>query len=86
MGIFDLLFPDSSKKIYHEDFKKALYQISALSSKEKAYIEDAFKDDLKGGLSKYEIKQRCSELLHKSGDSLDSYEVEQIKNKLLKYF
>jgi len=86
MGLFDLVFPDSSKKIYSKDFNKALQQISALSPKERAYVKEVFKDDLKGGLSKFEIQKRCSQLMHKAGDSLESSEVRKIREKLLKYF
>lgn len=85
MGIFDLL-GTSSKKISHKDFNKALYQISALSPKEKAYVKEAFKEELKDGLSKFEIKKRCSQLMHKTGDILEPLEVEKIRDKLLKYF
>lgn len=86
MSIFDLLFPDSGKRIYREDFRKALRQISDLSDKERAYAEEAFGSDLEGGLSEYEIKERCQKLMHKPGDSLESGEVAKIKEKLLKYF
>ncbi len=85
MGIFDLLFPDSSKKIYREDFKSALYRISELSDSERTYVLEAFKDVLSDGLSKYELEKKCSELMHKSGDVLEPEEVEQIRNKISKY-
>lgn len=85
MGLFDLLFPDSSKKIYKEDFKSALHQIPELSDSERAYVLEAFKDVLSDGLSKYELEKKCSELMHKPGDALDPYEVEQIRNKISKY-
>lgn len=86
MGIFDLIFPDTNKKIYRDDFRKALRRISELSNKERDYIERSFSNELKGGLSKFEIKQRCGELMHKTNDSLEPSEVEKTKNKLLKYF
>ncbi len=85
MGIFDLLGA-SSKKIYRKDFNKALHQISALSPKEKAYIKEVFKSSLGGGLSKFEIKKRCGQLMHKTGDLLEPSEVKKIRDKLLKYF
>lgn len=86
MGIFDLLFPDSSKKIYREDFKRALRQIAELSERERAYAEKAFSSDLSDGLSEFEVKERCRNLMHKSGDNLEPSEVEKIREKLLKYF
>ena len=86
MGIFDLIFPDTNKKIYQDDFKKALRRISELSNEEKDYVERSFSDELKGGLSKFEIKERCRKLMHKTDDSLEPSEVEKVKNKLLKYF
>ncbi len=85
MGIFDLIFPDSSKKIYQEDFKSALYKIPELSEQERAYVLEAFGGVLSDGLSKYELEKKCSELMHKSGDVLEPYEVEQIRKKISKY-
>ena len=85
MGLFDLLGA-SSQKIYSDDFRNALRKISALSPKEREYVEKAFKDDLKGGLSKFEIKERCRKLGRKTGDPLESSEVDKIKKELLKYF
>lgn len=85
MGIFDLL-GGSDKKIYSRDFYKALWQISELSPKERAYISEAFKEHLKDGLSKFEIQKICSELMHKPGDLLEPSEVEKVREKLLKYF
>lgn len=86
MGLFDLLFPGSSKKIYREDFRKALRQISDLSDKERTYVEQSFAGDLEGGLSEFELKERCRRLMYHPGDILESSEVEKIKEKLLKYF
>lgn len=85
MGIFDLLGV-SDKKIYRSDFNKALRQISELSPRERAYVKQAFKEELKDGLSKFEIKKRCGQLMHKTGDPLEPFEVEKIKEKLLKCF
>ena len=85
MGIFDLLGV-SSKKIYRDKFRKALRKISELSDKERAYVEEAFKDELKDGLSKFELKERCYKLKHKTGDLLESSEVRKIKEKLLEHF
>lgn len=87
MGIFDLLgIEGSSKKIYRDKFRKALRKISELSDKERKYVEEAFKEELGGGLSKFEIEKRCRKLKHKAGDLLKSLEVRKIKEKLLKYF
>ncbi|RLF35503.1 MAG: hypothetical protein DRM99_04510 [Thermoplasmata archaeon] len=86
MGIFDLLFPDPIKKIYYNDFKKALRQIPELSDKERLYVEEVFKNDLKDGLSAWEVKQRCQKLEHKPGDILEPEEVKKIREKLLQLF
>ncbi len=86
MGLLDLLFPGSNKKIYRDDFKKSLHKISDLSEEERAYVEEVFSSDLEGGLSKFEIKERCKRLMHKPGDILEPYEVEKIKEKLEKHF
>ena len=87
MGIFDLLgIEGSSKKIYRDKFRKTLRKISELSDKERAYVEKAFKEELGGGLSKFEIERKCRQLKHKTCDLLESLEVRKIKEKLLKYF
>ncbi len=86
MGLFDLFFPGSSKKIYREDFRKALRQISDLSDEERAYAERAFSGDMEGGLSKFEIQERCKRLMHEPDDLLEPEEIEKIREKLLSYF
>lgn len=78
----DILF-GQSKKIHGRDFNKALGKISNLSSSERKYLNQVFKNDLAGGLSEYELKQRISKLRHNSDDPLDSWEVEQVRRKLL---
>jgi len=86
MGILDLFFPSSSKKIYHKDFKELLRKIPALSDEERAYVERAFSGDLEGGLSKFEIQERCKRLMHKPDDFLEPEEVEKTREKLLRHF
>lgn len=73
-------------KIYSDKFRKLLYQIPELSDKERAYVKEAFSDVLGGGLSKFEVKKKCGQLMHKAGDPLEPSEVRKIKEKLLKYF
>ena len=85
MGIFDLLGA-SSKKVYSRDFKKGLKKISALSPKERTYVEKAFGSELKDGLSKFELERRCRQLKHKTGDPVQPHEVEKIRQKFLKNY
>jgi len=73
MGLFDLLFPNSSKMIYRDKFREIVRNISELSDKERAYVENAFKNDLQEGLYKFEIKKRCRKLAHKTGDPLEPF-------------
>ena len=80
MGFF------SSKKIYRDDFKKTLRKIPQLSPNEQNYVEGIFNDSLKDGLSEYEIKKEISRLKCVSGDSMDSFEIEKLKKKLLEHF
>lgn len=82
MSIFDFLI-DTTKKIYRREFNQALGKISNLSSEEKKYLNEVFKSDLSDGLSEYELKQRIAKLRYNTTDSLDSYEIEQVKKKLL---
>ena len=82
MSIFDFLI-DTTKKIYRREFNQALGKISNLSSEERKYLNEVFKSDLSDGLSEYELKQRIAKLRYNTTDSLDSYEIEQVKKKLL---
>lgn len=81
MGFFS-----SNKKIYRDDFKRALRKISQLSPEERHYVEGVFNDSLKDGLSKYEIEKEISRLKHVSGDPLEPLEVKKIKEKLMGRF
>ena len=80
--LFDTLF-GSSKKIYRGEFNRALSKISDLSSEEKRYLNDVFKNDLIDGLSEYELRQKIEQLRHKPDDCLDYWEIEQVKRKLM---
>ena len=75
-----------SKKIYRNDFKKTLRKIPQLSPDERHYVEGVFNDSLRDGLSEYEIKKEISRLKRVSGDPMDSFEIEKLKNKLLEHF
>jgi len=77
---------NSSKKIYWNEFDKALRDIPELSDKERDYVNSIFQDSLKGGLSEFEIKKEIGRLKHKPDDPLDFLEVEKIKRKLMEYF
>ncbi len=81
----DIFFGGSSgsKKIYRKEFNKALRNISTISSEERKYLNEVFKSDLNDGLSEYELKSRISRLRHNAYDSLDSYEIDQVRKKLL---
>ncbi len=81
MGLFD-----SRPKIYSKDFHKALRGVSGLTSQERDYLEKAFENALKGGLSKSEIERKCRKLRHKTGDPLNPSEVRKVEEELLKYF
>jgi len=81
MGFFGV-----TKKIYSDDFRKSLRNVSVLSSKEREYLEKVFKNSLKDGLSKFEIEKQCRKLKHKHGDLLEPIEVEKVKKKLLENF
>ncbi len=85
MGIFDIFSSGSDKKIYSKEFRNSLRRIADLSPEERAYIEEAFGKELEEGLSEYELKKRCRELMHKAGDSLEPHEVEQIREKIIKH-
>lgn len=80
-----LFFPNI-KKIYRDDFKKALRGIPQLSQNERAYVESVFDNSLKNGLSKSELKKEINQLKRNSSDSLDSFEVKKLKKKLMEYF
>ena len=80
---FDIFFGDSQKKIYQGQFNQALRSISDISEEERDYLNEVFAKDLEDGLTAYELKQRIEKLHHNPDDILDSYEVEQVKKKLM---
>lgn len=82
MSIFDF-FTDTTKKIYRREFNRALGKASNLSKEERKYLNEVFKSDLSDGLSEYELKSRISKLRYNTTDTLDSYEIEQVRKKLL---
>ena len=77
------LFFSTTKKIYRDEFKKVTRSIPELSKSERVYTESVFKNALKGGLTKGELKKEISRLKRISGDPLDSSELEKLKNKLM---
>ena len=82
MSIFDFL-TDTTKKIYRREFNQALGKVSNLSKEERKYLNKVFTNDLNDGLSEYELKSRINKLRYNTTDPLDSYEIEQVKKKLL---
>lgn len=83
MGFFDFLFYNTGKKINRKKFGKALKELSDLSSEERAYVEAAFGKELSNGyLTDAELRKRIEQLRKNYKDSLDSWEVEHLKNKL----
>lgn len=78
------LFFSGSKKIYKEDFKKALRGIPQLSQKERTYVESVFQKSLRGGLSKFELTKEINRLRRNDKDLLEPSEVKKIKEKLSK--
>ncbi len=83
MIFFDALFGDDTKRIYRNEFNKALGQISDISKEERYYLNEVFKGDLADGLTAYELKQRIERLRHNPDDSLEPHEVEKVRKKLL---
>jgi hypothetical protein len=83
MMVFDLLFGDEPKKIYRRDFNKALKSLSDISKDERKYLNQVFKNDLRDGLTKYELEKKIADLRHKSDDPLEPEEVKQVRRKLL---
>jgi len=79
----DILFGDDTKRIYRNEFNKALGQISDISKEERDYLNEVFKSDLADGLTGHELKQRIEKLRHNPNDSLEPHEVEQVRRKLL---
>lgn len=81
---YDILFGGGdSKKIYQGQFNQALRSISDISEEERKYLNEVFSNDLKDGLTGYELKQRIEKLRYKTDDILDPYEVEKVKKKLM---
>ena len=80
--LFEILF-GASEKVYKKEFNEALRQLSDISKKEREYLNEVFADDLKDGLTEYELKNRISKLSKNYDDPLEPEEIEQVKEKLL---
>lgn len=83
--IFEILFGES-EKIYKIEFNEALRKLPDISKEEREYLNEVFANDLKDGLTQYELKQRIEKLRRNYNDILEPEEVEQVKNKLLGKF
>lgn len=80
--IFEILFGES-EKVYSKEFNEALRQLPDISMEERKYLNEVFENDLKDGLTGYELKQRIEKLRHNYNDVLEPEEVEQVRKKLL---
>lgn len=82
---FDTFFGDVDR-IRKKEFDELLKQIPELSKEEINYLKEVFKGDLSDGLTLSEVKQKIERLSHNYNDSLDSFEVKKVKEKLLEKF
>jgi hypothetical protein len=85
MGFWDVWFGagTSVKRINKKEFKKALKELPDLSNEERAYVEAAFGKELSDNqLTASEVRKRVSQLRKNYSDSLDSYEIEHLQEKL----
>ncbi|MFZ5559245.1 MAG: hypothetical protein ACOZAL_00405 [Patescibacteria group bacterium] len=83
MGLIEDIFGiDDTKRIYRKDFDIALRQIPDISKEERDYLNQVFANDLKDGLTAFELKHRIEHLQHNPDDILDPWEVEQVRRKL----
>jgi hypothetical protein len=78
------------ERIYKQEFNELLHQISSLSEKERAHLNQVFASDLVDGLDPYELKQRIDGLkFHQDGFGTDAYldqdELADLKQKLLSH-
>ena len=83
--IFDAFFGED-EKIYKEEFDKTLRSLSDISKEEREYLNEVFANDLKDGLTKYELRDRIAKLRRNYEDVLESDEIEVVKKKLLGKF
>jgi hypothetical protein len=55
-----------------------------ISTEERQYLDKVFGSELVDGLTEFEIKEKINSLRYNQKDSLDQWELESVKEKLLK--
>lgn len=83
MGIIEAIFGlDENKKIYREEFEKAIHGLSNIDDREREYLRGIFAKALKDGITQKELSVTIKGLKHSQNDILDAREVESVKRKL----
>ena len=77
---------EPKKRIDKHEFNKILHKISDISDKERSYLHQVFGNDLSGGLTEFELKEKINKLQSNEGDMLDRWELEKVKRNILEKF
>lgn len=72
-----------SKRIYKYEFNEMLKYITDISDQERQYLNQIFANDLIDGLTEFELRDKINKLRYNQKDSMDQWELERVKNKLL---
>lgn len=68
--------------IYLDKLNQILREIPHLSSSEREYVKGIFAQYGSGGIDKLEAQKAIRQMKFNFSDTLDSYEVSQIQNKI----
>jgi len=71
------------KRIYRYEFNKILKTIPEISREEREYLNRVFSNELVDGLTEFELRQKIQKLKANTTDSIDGFEAEKVKRKLL---
>ncbi len=73
------------KRIYKFEFNEILRKIAEISQAERKYLNQFFANDLVDGLTEWEIRQKVQHLKFDEKDSVNRWDAEKVKTKLLKH-
>lgn len=86
MGFLDFLHGSGGKSLGRERLNNLLNQISSLSPEEKEYVKNIFAKYQTNGISRSEAERAIRQLKMNYSDSIDSFEMQKIKEKILGFF
>lgn len=76
----------SGKRVTRKELEQILRDTPALNAVEREYVKGVFAKYLSSGISKEEAERAIRELKLSLGDTVDRYEAEHLRERLLRLF